>query len=239
MKYTGGLVKKEREKIFKLFLDKISLKFNEIEKAIKIRSNMVSYHLEKMQEEGLLEKRGEYYYLTKEAEKYIPIVSHLTGEKMSPLPVVLVALVNNGKILLIKRNKRPYQGYWAMIGGKMNLEESFEEASIRQIKEKTNIDASFVSVNNVLHERVEGDDMIKHSFILFFTKMQTDTFDFCRTELGELRWFDLSEIDKEKIIPSDLWLLKNKFDSKIDVKIARMKENQGELSSFEVEKANI
>ena len=97
MKYSGSLVKEERARIFKLFLNNQKLKFSEIEKETGIRSNMVSYHIEKMQEENLLEKRGEYYYLTKNAEKYIPIFSNIVGEELSPLPVILVALVNKNK----------------------------------------------------------------------------------------------------------------------------------------------
>ena len=56
MKYSSGLAKKEREEIFKLFTENRRLKFSEIEKNIKIRSNMVSYHLEQMQKEGLLQR---------------------------------------------------------------------------------------------------------------------------------------------------------------------------------------
>lgn len=232
MRYSGGLVKKEREQIFKLFLENDKLKFNKIEKALKIRSNMVSYHLEKMQEEELIEKKGFYYYLTKKAERYLPIIPHIIGKELSPLPAVLVALVNNNKILLIKRRIRPYKDYWSLIGGKMLLEESFKEASKRLIKQKTGINAEFESINSVLHERVEEDEIIKHSFILFFTKMRTKEAKFKESEYGKLKWLNINEVDKEKIIPSDLWLIKNKLNAKIDVKSAHMSENQGELESF-------
>jgi len=234
MKYSGGLVKKEREQIFKLFLENTKLKFNEIEKALKIRSNMVSYHLEKMQEEGLLKKEDEYYFLTKKAEKYLPIIKHVIGEELSPVPVMLVALIHKNKILLIKRNKRPYQNYWSAIGGKMRMEESFEEAGKRIIKEKTGIDADYENICGVLYERVEGEDIIKHSFIHFFTRMKTKTAEFKMSEYGELRWFDIKDLGDEKIIPSDLWLIKNKLNSKIDVADSLMKENKGELSDFKV-----
>ncbi len=234
MKYSGSLVKKERELIFKLFLDRNKLKFNEIEKEIKIRSNMVSYHLEKMQKEGILEKKDNYYLLTKTSERYIPIFSNLVGAELSPLPVILVAVMNKNKILMIKRNKRPYKNYWSMIGGKMLLEESFESASLRQIKEKANLDSKFISINSVLHERVEGDNIIKYSFILFFTKVKTNQSKFKETKPGILKWFTLKQLKKEKVIPSDLWLIKNKLNFKIEVKSAYMNENEGELFGFKI-----
>lgn len=234
MKYSGSLVKKERELIFKLFLNQDRLKFNEIEKQIKIRSNMVSYHLDKMQKEGILVKKGEFYHLTKNSEKYIPIFSHLVGEELSPLPVILVAVMNKNKILMIKRNKRPYKNYWSMIGGKMLMEETFSSASLRQVKEKTHLDSKFISINSVLHERVEGENMIKHSFILFFTKVDTKDVAFKETNHGRLKWFTLKQLEKESVIPSDFWLMKNRLHSTIDVKDASMNEKEGQLDSFRI-----
>ncbi len=233
MKYSGGLVKKEREQIFKLFAENTKLKFNEIEKALKIRSNMVSYHLEKMQEEGLLEKKDDYYYLTKKAERYLPIIPHIIGQELSPLPVMLVAIVNKDKILLIKRNKRPYQNYWCLVGGKMRMEESFEQAAKRIMQEETGLDAKYNGMASVLYERVEGEDIIKHSFIHFFAKMRAKDTDLKMPD-KKLKWIKINDVDKERIIPSDVWLIKNKLNSKIEVIDSEMKENQGELSDFRV-----
>ena len=234
MKYSSGLAKKEREDIFKLFTENRRLKFNEIEKYIKIRSNMVSYHIEQMQKEGLLQKKDEYYFLTKDAEKYLPILSHLVGKEMSPLPVVLVALINKDKILLIQRKKRPYRNYWSMIGGKILLEESIQEAAKRHIEEKTKINADFKSINSTLHERVLDDDLVKHSFILLFIEMTTKETAFKESAHGKLKWVKISDVDNEKIIPSDLWLIKNKLNKKTDYNSAFMNENEEELTSFKI-----
>jgi hypothetical protein len=58
--------------------------------------------------------------------------------------------------------------------------------------------------------------------------------DFKESAHGKLKWFKIDELGKEKVIPSDLWLIKNKLESKIDVKNAYMMENQGELSAFKI-----
>lgn len=242
MRYSGSLVKKEREQIFKQFLDKTKLKFNEIEKELKIRSNMVSYHLTQMQKEGLLQKKGDFYSLTAAGERYLPIFSHVIGAELGPLPVVLVAVMNKDKqrgkvqeeILLIQRNKRPYKNYWSMIGGKMKLEESFADTALRLVKEKSGLNGKFISINSVLHERVEGEGMVKHSFILFFTKVEVKELLFKESEHGKLKWFKVKEIVAEKVIPSDLWLILNKSNSRIDINSARMEEKEGELMGFKV-----
>ncbi|MBS3168514.1 NUDIX domain-containing protein [Candidatus Woesearchaeota archaeon] len=227
-----ALIKKEREQIFRLFLDNDKLKFNEIEKFLGIRSNMVSYHLEKMLQECLLEKKGDYYVLTKNAEKYIPVFSNITGESMSPLAVVLVAVVNKDKILLIKRNNRPYKDYWGLIGGKILFGENFERASERLTSIRSKLDCSFVSVNSVLHEHVKNGDEIIHDFMLFFTKVRSKGLNFVDGKYGKLKWFNIKDISKVKIIPSDKWLIVNKLNSKVKIKEGFMKESNGRLSRF-------
>ncbi|MBR9676565.1 NUDIX domain-containing protein [Candidatus Woesearchaeota archaeon] len=232
------LVKKEREAIFELFLDKTKLKFSDIEKALSIRSNMVAYHLEQMIKQGLLEKKDDNYKLTSNAEKYIPVFEHVTGQEQSPLPIILVAVVHNGEVLLIQRNKRPYKDYWSLIGGKMLLEENFEQASLRLAKEKTGLEVEYDNVNAVLQEHVRGDDILKHSFILFLTTVKATTTQPKATNHGRLQWFALDELNKKEIIPSDYWLITNKLYHKADVTNAFMTEQNGELTSFKIIKNN-
>jgi len=227
------LNKKERSEIFKLFLKDTKMKFNEIEKCLKIRSNMVSYHLTSMIKEGLLIKKGEYYYLTSHAEKYIPIFSDIFGMDIGPVPVVLIAVVNKNKILLIKRNKRPYKSYWSMVGGKILLHEDICEASIRKVNEKTGLASEFISLNNILHERVEGSGVIKHSFILMFTKVVVKNLTVKESYAGETKWFSINSIAKYKdvIIPSDYWLIIHSLNKKIKIPQLYMHETEGVIDA--------
>jgi ADP-ribose pyrophosphatase YjhB (NUDIX family)/DNA-binding HxlR family transcriptional regulator len=225
------LGKKERAEIFKLFLESNKLRFNEIEKCLKIRSNMVSYHLTSMVKEGLLIKKGEYYLLTEHAEKYIPLFSDIFGMDVGPLPIILVAVVNKGKILFIKRNKRPYKDYWSMIGGKLLLHEDIKEAAIRQVKEKTGLDSEFISLNNIMHERVEGSGIVKHSFMLIFVKVSVKNIKFKETRAGGLKWFSVTKLRSDKVIPSDYWLIKHSLNKKIIIPRLYMHENEGIIES--------
>ena len=44
------------------------------------------------------------------------------------------------KILMVKRGNHPYMGYWALPGGFVNMDESLDEAALRELKEETNIE---------------------------------------------------------------------------------------------------
>ncbi len=48
------------------------------------------------------------------------------------------------KILMVKRGNHPYLGYWALPGGFVDINESLEEAALRELKEETNIDSIYM-----------------------------------------------------------------------------------------------
>ena len=44
------------------------------------------------------------------------------------------------RLLMIKRGDHPFIGQWALPGGFVNMNESLDEAALRELKEETNID---------------------------------------------------------------------------------------------------
>jgi len=54
LRYSSKVLTKMEDKILRLFLFDHKLKFNEIEKVLKIRSNKLAYHLKKLVSKGVL-----------------------------------------------------------------------------------------------------------------------------------------------------------------------------------------
>jgi ADP-ribose pyrophosphatase YjhB (NUDIX family) len=52
----------------------------------------------------------------------------------------------NNEILLIKRNTRPFVGFWALPGGRMDPGENIEQTVVREVKEETGLDVDIMSV---------------------------------------------------------------------------------------------
>ena len=151
-------------KILDLFLFSHKLKFNEIEKLVKIRSNKLAYHLKSLVKKSILKKDGEYYSLSDASEYLIPYLS----EKKAPLPVVLILIGDSKKCFLYMRKKRPHFGKLSLPGGRLILGESISQAVERIMREKFNTSAKMGKINSLSFEHVKRGGKIVHSFILFF-----------------------------------------------------------------------
>jgi 8-oxo-dGTP diphosphatase len=65
----------------------------------------------------------------------------------------------DNKILLIKRNTRPFVGYWALPGGRMDPGETIEQTVVREVKEETGLQSEIVRVVGEYVERGIKDDI--------------------------------------------------------------------------------
>jgi 8-oxo-dGTP diphosphatase len=65
----------------------------------------------------------------------------------------------DNKILLIKRNTRPFVGYWALPGGRMDPGETIEQTVVREVKEETGLEAEIICVIGEYVEKGIKDDI--------------------------------------------------------------------------------
>jgi 8-oxo-dGTP diphosphatase len=134
---------------------------------------------------------------------------------MSPLPVV-INLIHRppGQYLLIRRNKDPYAGRWALVGGKWDFGETLVSAATREVKEETNLDTTFVALRGLVNEQVapaSTDDTAGH-FLIFICELAAGAGEASEQFEGAVAWFTPAEIDQlqqqAQIIPSDYLMIK-------------------------------
>jgi ADP-ribose pyrophosphatase YjhB (NUDIX family) len=191
--------------ILKLFQYEEKLKFSDIEKALNVRSNKLTYHIKKLTKKGILKKEGKYYLLSETSERIIPFLS----EKDSTLPAVLIHIGDSKECFLITRKKRPFKSLLSMPGGKILVGESIEDAVKRIMKEKYNLDTKLEKINSIsLEQVITKQQKIIHSFLLIYVNAATKD----KINLVNI------EKNKKKIITSDYYLLKNDSNKKIDIK---------------------
>ncbi len=226
-----------KHKIFELFLRSKRLRFSNIEKALAIKTNVLAYHLNSMMKEGMLLKDGDDYLLTTHGEKLLPFFAHITQQLTGGcLPVVLAAIVKNNKILLLKRKNRPYKGYWGMPGGKLHLEESIEECTVREVKEETGLDCTFSHVAAIVHERVKESDTYTHAFLLFFVVVKLKTDKIKESDEGKIEWFPLKSLQPGRIIPSNYQMIKNHLKEIAHINCVIIEEKEEKIIKFDSSK---
>ena len=192
-----------KQQILETFLHNHRLKFNEIEKLIKIRSNKLAYYIKKLEKEGILEKEKDFYKLSETSEKIIPYLT----KKQAVLPVILIALEKNRKIFLHQRDKRPFTNKLSLPGGRIIVGETIQKATQRIMKEKFNINCKFQKVNSISLEHVKKNNQILHSFLLILVKASTKE---------SIEYLNPTQ-NKSKIISSDYKLIKNDLGKKIEL----------------------
>ncbi len=85
-------------------------------------------------------------------EEVLKAVSETLRYGRHPIPTVDGVLVEDGRILLVKRGKEPYLGQWALPGGFLEYGESAETGVLREIKEETGIEAEIIELLGVFSD---------------------------------------------------------------------------------------
>ncbi len=197
------------KKILSAFLYNHKLRFNDIEKITKIRSNNLTYHLKKLIDKNILNKKADNYQLTETSEDLIPYIS----DKKAVLPVILISIKNTKGVFLYQRQKRPYKDKSSLPGGRIKLGETIPKATERIMREKFRINCKFKKINSISLEHVKKNRKILHSFLLILVTATTKD----KIEYTGLK-------DREKIISSDYRLITNDLnrETKIQNIISRI-----------------
>ncbi len=117
--------------------------------------------------------------------------------------------------LLIRRRSSPYDGHWALVGGKWDFGETLHEAIVREVKEETDLDTTFVAVRGLVSERIvpPQDAQQAAHFLLFVCELAAGNGQAKEQDEGEVGWFSCDQIealnDAGAIIPSDFAMIQS------------------------------
>jgi len=121
-------------------------------------------------------------------------------------------LIENRKILLIKRSKEPGKNLWAIPGGRIEESETAEECLVREMKEETGLDIEPTALINVYSEPDRDPrGIIAAAYIVRRIGGELKAGD----DAGEVQWFPLDSMpklafDHQKIVDDALTLANKK-----------------------------
>jgi ADP-ribose pyrophosphatase YjhB (NUDIX family) len=148
-------------------------------------------------------------------------------KEKKPLTVILIGVMDGNRILLAKRKREPYAGYYGLIGGRQTFGEE-----MRTIAKQEVLDETGYAIHDVMHIKGAYSEIFldtkgkpKDHFLFVVAKAQLNkgkqqSTELENTDIEKSRWFDLplSKEDREKIIPTDILMMDNFYSDHVNFK---------------------
>ena len=119
-----------------------------------------------------------------------------------PTPAASAIIVENGRIVLVKRGCEPNKGLWSLPGGCIELGETAREAAAREILEETSL---VIEVGDVaaVHDVVAKDaNQIKFHYVIinFYAGVISGNLK-AASDAADARWVPLREVESYPTTP--------------------------------------
>jgi len=121
-----------------------------------------------------------------------------------PLVGVGAIIIEDGRVLLVKRGHPPLAGEWSIPGGVLEVGETLREAVIREAREETCLRVEPADLLGV-YDRVSRDDdggTVYHYVLIDFLCRRVGGEARAADDADEVRWFTLEEAG-ELALPED------------------------------------
>ncbi|MGC2570156.1 MAG: NUDIX hydrolase [Candidatus Nitrosopolaris sp.] len=114
----------------------------------------------------------------------------------NPIPTVDTIIQKNSHILLVRRKKDPFKGFFSIPGGFVNEGERVEDAAKREAKEETSLDIELVHILGVYSE--PNRDPRGHNMSTVFIgelSSNNNMEALAQDDAAEIKWMNLEEVD--------------------------------------------
>ena len=113
----------------------------------------------------------------------------------SPLVGVGAVIIEDGRVLLVKRGHPPLAGEWSIPGGVLEIGETLREAAVREAREETCLTVEPAELLGV-YDRVLRDDAgrtLYHYVLIDFLCRPVSGTALAADDADEVRWFTAEE----------------------------------------------
>jgi 8-oxo-dGTP diphosphatase len=197
-----------RSEILRKIMHQPGMHFNELwDKATP--SNKFAYHLKSMEEDGLIEKQDELYYLTGEGKQYVSAIDGKTGsEAKAPLVCVAIVLFDKDKVLMQQRKKEPFYDFWGFPSGKIQFSQYILEAAKDELMEETGLEAE-LSIKGLFCSKTfnDGKQIFNHHIFIVRGAAAKGKL-LPKTREGINKWVHIKDIEKLHIFPDIPYLIR-------------------------------
>ncbi len=119
-----------------------------------------------------------------------------------PVPGVGAVIVEEGRLLLVRRGREPGLGLWAVPGGKVRYGESLQEAVARETREETGLDVEVGKVVWVGESLGPGDPPAWHYTLLDFEAVVVGGTLAAADDVTAAEWVPLDHVLDRPVTPT-------------------------------------
>jgi len=125
---------------------------------------------------------------------------------MRPIVGVGAVILQDGKIILVKRRAEPGKDRWSIPGGSVRLREKVRDATIREAKEESGLDIEIIDdrpldvYDNIVTDE-KGRTQYHFTLLEFLAKPQGGTL-MAADDAADARWVSLDEVKKYDLTSS-------------------------------------
>ena len=114
----------------------------------------------------------------------------------SPLVGVGAVIINDGRVLLVKRGHPPLAGEWSIPGGVLELGETLREAAIREVQEETCLTVETADLLGVYDRVLRDEDQrtLYHYVLVDFLCRRVAGEPKAAGDADEVGWFTPAEV---------------------------------------------
>ena len=120
----------------------------------------------------------------------------------TPLIGVGAIIVENGRVLLVKRGHPPLAGEWSIPGGVLEVGELLREAAVREAREETGLTVEPGELLGVFDRLIRAGDRVQYHYVLIDFLCRRVAGDLAPgSDANEVRWFSPAELPGLNLAP--------------------------------------
>ncbi len=121
-----------------------------------------------------------------------------------PIVSVGAVIIEDDRVLLVRRGQEPMKGEWSLPGGAVEVGETLEAAVAREVREETSLDVVVGAVVEVLDSiRRDGEGRVEYHYVIVdyacCVRGGTTSLATRGTDAADVRWVPVSELDAYRL----------------------------------------
>jgi 8-oxo-dGTP diphosphatase len=123
---------------------------------------------------------------------------------VAPLMGVGAVIVDQGRVLLVRRGSEPLKGQWSIPGGMLELGEPLIGGVIREVQEETGLTVEPVELVELLDRIHREGERVRYHYVIadYLCRVTGGTLE-AASDADEVRWVERAEWNSHSILKLD------------------------------------